>query len=30
MEKHIRVKFREYDAQFYSNRRNLCIQHGVR
>ena len=24
-EKHIRVKFPEYDAQFYSNRRNLCI-----
>ena len=29
MQKHIRNKFREYDAKFYSNRRNLCIHLGL-
>ena len=26
---HIRVTFPEYDAEFYSNRRNLCIHMGL-
>ena len=29
MEKHIRNKFPEYDAKFYSNRRNSCIHIGL-
>ena len=29
MKKHIRNKFPEYDAKFYSNRRNSCIHMGL-
>ena len=29
MEKHIRNTFPEYDAKFYSNRRNSCIHLGL-
>ena len=29
MEKHIWVKFPEYDTKFYSNQRNLCIHMGL-
>ena len=29
LEKHITVKFPEYDANFYSNRRNLYIHMGL-
>ena len=29
LEKHIRIKFPEYEAKFYSNRRNSCIHIGL-
>ena len=29
LEKHITVKFPEYDAKFYSNRRNFYIHMGL-
>ena len=29
MEKHIQNKFPEYEAKFYSNRRNYCIHMGL-
>ena len=29
LEKHIGIKFPEYEAKFYSNRRNSCIHMGL-